>query len=115
MRVTSELWVSALIRRLQGKGGFAAIVRRGAAEAGAVFLVLRTRTGELTLYGPASQTDYDEARPSERYFVPLLRDGSQEDVDKRLEREMRFDPDIWIVELESEEDVVSGLVEIRTP
>ncbi|MET0943059.1 MAG: DUF1491 family protein, partial [Mesorhizobium sp.] len=43
MRVTSELWVSALTRRVFSGGGFAAILKRGAAEAGAVFILSRNR------------------------------------------------------------------------
>ncbi|MBO6719137.1 MAG: DUF1491 family protein [Rhizobiaceae bacterium] len=114
MRVTSEFWVSALIRRIQKDGGFAAVIRRGATEAGAIFLVQRTRLGDLLLYGPAPQADYDEARPMERRFALLVRSHSQSDIDVRLEREMRFDPDVWIVELEVEETMLSGMVEITT-
>lgn len=115
MRLTSDFWVSALTRRLQNEGGFAAVVRRGATEAGAVFLILRTRMGELSLYGPAPQADYDEARPSERHFMPLIKSGSQSDIDGKLEREMRFDSDIWVVELEADEETLGRLIEIRTP
>lgn len=115
MRVTSDFWVSALTRRVQNEGGFAAVIRRGATEAGAIFLVSRSRLGELSLFGPAPQADYDEARPSERLFVLLVKAGSQAEVDAKLEREMRFDPDIWIVELETGEEAIARLVEIRTP
>jgi len=113
VRLTSDFWVSALTRRLQNQGGFAAVIRRGATEAGAVFLVLRGRAGELSLYGPAPQADYDQARPSERLFVPLVRRGNQDEVDAKLEREMRFDPDVWVVELETDEQTLSSMVEIR--
>ncbi len=115
MRVTSDLWVSALVRRLQGEGGFATIIRRGATEAGAIFLIVRGRAGELSLFGPAPQADYDEARPSERYFALLSETVEEADVDARLEREMRFDPDIWVVELEASVEAVERLIEIRTP
>lgn len=115
MRVTSDFWVSALLRRLQGEGGFGAVMRRGAAEAGAIFLISRSRMGELSLFGPAPQTGYDGARPSERYFVQLVSAGAQEDIDAKLEREMRFDPDIWVVELEIGEERLAELIEIRTP
>ena len=47
MRVTSEFFVSALIRRVFSSGGFAAVERRGATEAGAVFL-RRRRASVLT-------------------------------------------------------------------
>lgn len=100
MRVTSELWVSALVRRIFADGGFAAVRRKGAREAGAIFVIRRNRLGELELYAPAPQTSYDEARPSERQFVRAAVTVDEEEVDKRLEREMRFDPDFWVVEVE---------------
>ncbi|RUT88859.1 DUF1491 family protein, partial [Mesorhizobium sp. USDA-HM6] len=52
MRVTTDLWVSALLRRVFTAGGFAAVVKRGATEAGAVFVLSRGRLGEVVLYGP---------------------------------------------------------------
>lgn len=115
MRLTSDFWVSALMRRLRGEGGFATIIKRGATEAGAVFLILRSRTGELDLYGPAPQTDYDQVRPSERLFALLVSAGSQDDIDARLDREMRFDPDVWIVELEADADTIARMIEITKP
>ena len=69
MRVTSDFWVSALLRRVFGAGGFAAVVNRGATEAGAVFVLARGRLGEVALYGPAPQTSYDSAKPDDRFFV----------------------------------------------
>lgn len=99
MRVTSEFWVSALSRRVFAEGGFAAVLRKGAAEAGAIFVVARERDGALALFGPAPQSDYATARPGERGFARLP-SASQEEVDARLEREARFDPDFWVVEIE---------------
>ena len=101
MRVTSDLWVSALLRRVFADGGFAAIRRRGGTEAGAIYVLRRERSGELDLYGPAPQTSYAEARPEERLFTCALSKAGEEEVEARLEREMRFDPDVWIVEIET--------------
>ena len=100
MRVTSELWVAALLRRVFSDGGFAAVERKGAPEAGAIFVVRRTRLGEFELYGPAPQTSYDESRPFDRQFIRVLVTIEEEAVKGRLEREMRFDSDVWIVELD---------------
>lgn len=100
MRVTSELWVSALVRRIFADGGFAVVRRRGAREAGAIFVIRRNRMGELELYAPAPQTSYDEAHPSDRQFVRTTVTEDEAEVEKRLEREMRFDPDFWVVEVE---------------
>src|SRR5262245_44373263 len=100
MRVTTELWVSALVRRVFADGGLAAIMKRGATEAGAVFIVSRNRLGEIILFGPAPQTAYDPIRPDERRFSEFVATTDEAAVDDRLAKEQRFDPDIWIVELE---------------
>lgn len=112
MRVTSEFFVSALLRRVFGSGGYGAVLRRGATEAGAVFITTRDRLGEVRLFGPAEQTAYDDARPDERMF--RLRQGTTEEAAGQvLEREQKFDPDIWIVELEPGALSLEDLIEIR--
>lgn len=115
MRVTSELWVSAIVRRAFAGGGFAAVERRGAAEAGAVVIVRRDRMGEIRLYAPASQSSYDEARPQERLFTEVLRTDDGEEAARRIEREQRFDPDLWVVELEVGDEAFAELVAVTTP
>ncbi|AZO70794.1 MAG: DUF1491 family protein [Mesorhizobium sp.] len=114
MRVTTDLWVSALVRRVFGAGGFAAVVKRGATEAGAVFVLSRGRMGEVVLYGPAPQTSYDSAKPEERFFIQFdtSEDGSA--FDARLEREKKFDPDIWVVEIEAGTVPVEELLSVKT-
>lgn len=99
MRVTSELWAAALLRRVFGEGGFGAVARRGAAEAGAVFVIVRGRDGGARLFGPAPQSDYGEARPDERRLAALPAD-TEEAIEAKLKREERFDPDIWVIEIE---------------
>jgi hypothetical protein len=100
MRLTSDFFVSALVRRVFGSGGFAAVVSRGASEAGAVFVLCRGRLGEATLFGPAPQASYDSARPDQRLFLPIEAGADAEAIEKRLAAERRFDPDIWVVEVE---------------
>ncbi|KAB2862521.1 MAG: DUF1491 family protein, partial [Bauldia sp.] len=43
MRVTTDFWISSVVRRAFAEGGFAAVERRGAAEAGAVMIRRRDR------------------------------------------------------------------------
>jgi len=100
MRLTSEFFVSALIRRVFSTGDFAAVAKKGAAEAGAIFIRQRFRDGAETLFGPAPQSYFDEDRPSDRRFEKRLDRANGEDLDAMLERERRFDPDLWIIELE---------------
>src|SRR5450830_36624 len=101
MRLKSAIWVAAYLRRCQTEGIFGAVRRRGAEEAGAVFVKVATLDGNAMLFVPAPQTVYDESRPIERIFIPSSPQPVPEaSVDERLAREIRFDPDVWIVETE---------------
>jgi hypothetical protein len=115
MRVTSDLWVSALVRRVFAGSGFAAVMRRGAAEAGAIFVVTRSRLGTSTLFGPAPQTAYDSDRPEERQFGVLIDAGESADIETRIAKEARFDPDIWVVEIEPGETPLEELIRLTKP
>ncbi len=108
MRLTSDFWASALIRRVTAEGGFGAVLRRGASEAGAVFIVSRNRLGEVALFVPASQATYGEERPSERLFT-RIEVPDQASLDARLERERHYDSDIWVVEIEPGRTPVEAL------
>ncbi len=101
-RLTSALVVAAMTRRVFAEGGFAAILRKGAEEAGAIFILVRIGTGSQVLYGPAAQTSYEEGRPVERRFRQLAEvdDPFDETIEQRMEKERRFDPDLWLVELD---------------
>ena len=61
------IWVAAYLRRCQTEGIFGAVRRRGAEEAGAVFVKIGLLDGNAMLYAPAPQTVYDESRPVERH------------------------------------------------
>ena len=101
MRLKSNIWVAAYLRRCQTQGIFGAVRRRGAEEAGAVFVKVALLDGNAMLYVPAPQTVYDDSRPIERIFTPASREPVPEaSVEERLVREIRFDPDAWIVETE---------------
>ncbi|WP_291845026.1 DUF1491 family protein [Bradyrhizobium sp.] len=101
MRLKSSIWVAAYLRRCQTEGIFGAVRRRGAEEAGAVFIKVALLDGNALLFAPAPQTVYDDSRPAERFFVPTSpQPVSEQSVEERLASEIRFDPDAWIVETE---------------
>jgi hypothetical protein len=103
MRLKSSIWVSAYLRRCDIEGAFAAVRRRGAEEAGAIFIKLNRLDGTGTLYGPAPQTMFDDSRPADRLFTVLAggeTPAAETDIEARLQKEIRFDPDVWIVEVE---------------
>jgi hypothetical protein len=102
MRLKSAIWVAAYVRRCHGEGAFAAVRRRGAEEAGAIFIKLNRLDGTAELFAPAPQSVFDEAHPSDRAFIRSLGQAPvpEAKVEERLTREVRFDPDAWIVEVE---------------
>jgi hypothetical protein len=99
MRLKSGIWVAAYIRRCHIEGAFAAVRRRGAEEAGAVFIKLNRLDGMAELFGPAPQTAF-ESRPSTRAFSRCLAVKPDAEIEAFLGREIRFDPDVWIIEVE---------------
>ena len=103
MRLKSGIWVSAYLRRCNVEGVFAAVRRRGAEEAGAIFIKVSRLDATASLYGPAPQSAFDDARPADRFFTAVLggvNPVADADVEARLAREIRYDPDVWIVEIE---------------
>src|ERR1700709_1625573 len=101
MRLKSSIWVAAYLRRCQTEGVVGAVRRRGAEEAAAVFVKVALLDGNAMLYAPAPQAVYDDSRPIERFFLPTSPQPVPEAlVEERLAKEIRFDPDVWIVETE---------------
>lgn len=103
MRLRSDIFVSALIRRLFGRGDFAAVERKGAEASGAIFIRQRFRDGLETLFGPAPQSLIDDDEASGRLFEVRLERQEAEAVRQMLERELKFDHDLWILELETDD------------
>ena len=115
MRLKTGLWVAAYLRRCQVEGVFGAIRRRGAEDAGAVFVRVNRLDGTSDLFGPAPQSAFAQAEAAARAFAPCLAKQSAPDADVEgyLARQVKFDPDVWIVEIEDRGgrnflDVVSG-------
>lgn len=103
MRLKSGIWVSAYLRRCNIEGAYAVVRRHGADDAGVVFIKINRLDGTGMLYAPAPQAEIAESHPEDRYFSMVL--GSTEpaleaDIEARLVREIRFDPDMWILEIE---------------
>jgi hypothetical protein len=110
-RLRTDIWVSAYMRTTEVGGGFATLRRRGAAEAGAVFVVLDCLDGRVALFAPGpSDEEYGERR-----FVRAHKSewSDSAEISARLDREIRRDPDLWIVDVERRDgahglDVIEG-------
>ena len=102
-RLRSDIWVSAYLRRCAAEGAFAVLRRRGAPEAGAIFIKIDLLDGTALLFGPAPQSELKEGE--DRLFAALHKDARIEPaaVEQRLSREIGFDPDLWIVEVEDKQ------------
>ena len=82
-------------------GAYATLRRRGAAEAGAIFVVLDRLDGRLALYGPAPQSEMRDDGV-ERLWTRMHDDEWTDglSIKMRLDKESSFDPDLWIVDVE---------------
>jgi hypothetical protein len=102
MRLKSAIWVAAYVRLCHLEGAFAVVRRRGAEEAGAIFVKISRLDGTSNLFAPAPQASFDEAHPADRRFASCLKAGFAADpeVEARIAREIEFDPDLWLVEVE---------------
>ena len=97
LRLRTDIWVSAYMRTIEVGGGFATLRRRGAAEAGAV---LRRARSVSTAAARCSRRA--QRRSLERRFVRAHKAEwvDSPEISARLAREIKRDPDIWIVDVE---------------
>jgi hypothetical protein len=106
MRLRSDIWVAAYLRRCGAEGKPAVLRRRGARDAGAIFVRIDRLDGWSALYGPAPQpVAADSERGVERLFA-RMHDAEwivDRDAEQRIARQLSFDPDIWIIEVEDRE------------
>ncbi len=101
MRLRSDFWVAAYLRRVDGEGLQAVLRRRGAAEAGAIFIKLDYLDGQAALYAPLPQAlavAEDGIRRWQRAHLPETLDTAI--IEEKIAKEMRFDRDLWLVEVE---------------
>ena len=94
-RLKSGLYVKAIIRRAEVEGAAAFVVRHGSDEAGALFLKISRLDGTCTVL--------NQARRGEGELVwtkPLGETTDDAHARDYLEKQIRFDPDIWIIEIE---------------
>lgn len=105
LRLRADFWVSAFLRRCNADAsGSAVLRRRGAADAGAVYVKLDCLDGRAAVFGPAPQDE----EWGERRFIRIHKAEwiDPPDAETRLARAIGFDPDLWIVEVENRDGEV---------
>lgn len=103
-RLATGIWVSALLRRLDLQTVPAYVTRRGDDTAGAVLVKAVGRDGTAVLLA----REYD-LTTGDRAWVSRIA-GAEREVDAAIAREARFDPDLWVIEVEAGADMVATLL-----
>ncbi len=86
--------VGALLRLADSQGGFGTVIARGDERAGSILVLLVER-------GRPALSLERVLQPSGRYtWGESLLDGTEAELDALLARRRRFDPDLWVVELD---------------
>jgi len=93
-RLAARVWVDAYLRRLDIATIPAHVAAKGDPTAGTVMVKVATMDGRATCY----QRSFDLAT-GERAWV-VLAEGAETEVDGILARQRRFDPDLWVIEVE---------------
>lgn len=97
-RLNARLWVGSLLRRVSQAGDFAAVVKKGDETAGQVILVTRSRNGRTQVFTRTMNSTGD-------YSWTIAMSKEQEElvkINEYLERQARYDPDLWIIELDTD-------------
>ncbi|WP_199178523.1 DUF1491 family protein [Acidimangrovimonas sediminis] len=96
-RLTADFWVHAYLRRLQLANIPAYVTAHGDDTAGAVLVKVATLDGKARAY----QRSFD-LMSGDRTWV-VLAEGEERAVDEAIARQRNFDPDLWVIEVESRE------------
>ena len=95
-RVKAGLWVQMALRLGDRDGRPGVVLRKGDADSGGALVVLRGREGLVVL---------SQMRAAYGTLAWMRATGStpvaQEAVDAYIARQVRFDPDLWVLEFEA--------------
>ena len=94
-RLKAGIFVRALIRRVEVAGASAYVARKGSEEAGAIFIKISKLDGTCVVLNQARNAE------GERVWArPLGETSDDEKANAYFERQVKYDPDLWIVEIE---------------
>ena len=95
-RLPAGIEVAAIIRRVQGDGGFASVLHRGDPDRGAISLLVAERGRAAALLERRMAADF-------AYRWAKISDGSELEGAGWMDlvgKKSRIDPDCWLVELD---------------
>ena len=107
-RLKSSIWIQAQVRICSIDSLSTYVVKRGDPDAGAIFLHLNKLNGNNLIY---YQT---RARTGKIAWSQSIRDSALDDKEAHdyLEKQKKYDPDLWILEIEDPEGkyVFDGII-----
>ena len=94
-RLRSILLVETCMRLAESAGRPIAVLHRGDADAGSVFIKVYSRSGLASLFGQSLSDD------GQLIWRNVLSEASRTEAaaDERIANEIRIDRDIWIIEV----------------
>ena len=95
-RLKSELRVQAWLRRAAGLGLMAAVARKGEAESCTVILKINRHRAGCDVYSPVTDPNGAPAWMSAFPQGP----APEREADAYLQRQAKYDPDLWVLEIE---------------
>ncbi|QPQ54548.1 DUF1491 family protein [Allosphingosinicella flava] len=95
-RLASSVLVSALLRKAQDEGGFGAVLFKGDEKAGEIIVILNERGQKKGVFQRFLQAD---GLYSWQGMTGQVIENEGE-FSKFIDRRRRFDPDLWLIELD---------------
>jgi hypothetical protein len=97
MLLSTDIWVSALLRRVAGAGAFAYVMRKGDACAGSVLLrIFNLRTSEVYLLRQVQKLD-------DMVWIKPVATHDALELQAFIDRQIGYDPDLWLIDIEDNE------------
>ncbi len=95
-RLSASVEATSLIRRAEAAGDFAALLRKGDPDRGAILIVVRSRGDHVACLERT-------LAPDGRYRWAAVGPGRSEDREELaefLKKRVEFDQDLWVIELD---------------
>lgn len=87
-------WVRATLRRFNQDGLMAVIAHKGDEDAGSIFIMLTDRQGRIAILQEQGDTWHRQSFEDSEAESALMQASSY------MERQKRYDPDLWIIEID---------------
>ncbi len=96
MRLRTDIWIQALLRRVYAAGAYGAILKKGEEQAGATLIKITPLDGTAWVLSAMWSPE------GEREWMTITGPApvSESEADALLRRQAARDPDIWIIEIE---------------